>query len=1166
MKKKCNSSGLMKIRLRKKLLTMKFFVLFFLLSVSVSATTYSQDTRLTLSLEDVSLTEVFSAIRKNTAFTFIYNVDDVRSLRVKSLNVKDATVQQILDKVLVGTGFIYRIEDEVIVLLPQELKEKKKSVRVKGFVYDMQKQPLPGVTVKVVGVAVGTATNEKGWFAIDLPMQSGSLEFSFVGFKKKVIEFSEKTTKDTLHITLEEDVQSLDETVVVAYGTTTKREATGSISVVKAKELEGIPSSSIANLLQGRVAGLDITNMSGSPGAGGTSIVIRGYNSLDQDLYRRFSNPLWVVDGVPMNSFTSPVTGTNMLADLNPDMIESVQVLKDASAASIYGSRAANGVIIVTTKKGKKGQDATFSANVSYTWSVLPELPPVTIGRGERDLRRYRQKWRSMKAYMDPNTMSYVYPTTHKEVYDHKYTSRLDYYWIPDPAGNRMNGGGILQDSLNDFYNNSTNFFPVYYRTGKVTNANIQTYAGSERMNYSIGLGFYDETGVLRGTGYTRVDLSSSMTVRPVKKLSVDMLLNATLANRKRGDHNRNDIEVVPGDPYELSSLKPGEGTAVWNEVLEKLNGSDDKNRSVRLRANFRLTYDICERLLFSTSGAADYMINRRNYFQPSTLNSSGYSKSTGETGINLMVLNENTLNYKKSFNEKHNMNLLVGFSYQYDQLENNMGYAQNSPSDKIHYAPTSLPLFGSEVVGGYTRYFAFKDYTSDMQEKILLSYFFRAEYNYLQKYLFSLSLRADGSSTFGKNNKWGYFPSVAGAWAFSEERFFASQSHWLSFGKIRASWGRSGMDFDHCYLAQGLLEVGNPSEGNSSLQPNYKEGLYNDDLSWEQTDQYDFGLDLDMFDNRFGIVVDYYYRYTNKMLASVALPGAGAISGFVKQWRNAAALSNEGLELLVKYEIFRTPDLYWKISVNGARNWNKLRETSDGRDLIGVIGRSINDIKVLKTEGFIDYQDDIPAYWRADGYKAYLNQNPTSYYKPGDYKYVDLNGDGTIDGKDVIYVGSALPIFSGGLVSEFKWKDFDINLSMAYQMGRHMINAMPIFSLQQNEGVLLYDARKITFWNQPGDNADYPFAAQATVVDRDVEKVNWLKLKTLTIGYSLPRAWMAKVGLKQVRFFASGENLLTFSNYSGLDPETVDIRTGYDGGRNYPLARKFTLGLTVKF
>ncbi|MFR5657930.1 MAG: TonB-dependent receptor plug domain-containing protein, partial [Butyricimonas faecihominis] len=321
-------------------------------------------------------------------------------------------------------------------------------------------------------------------------------------------------------VIMEEDIQALDETIVVAYGNTTRRKSTGAISVVKGEELRGIPAASIATLLQGRVAGMDVTQMSGAPGGGGTAVTIRGYNSLDVEQGRRFSNPLWVVDGVPMNSFSSPITGTNLLSDLNPDMIESIQVLKDASSAAIYGSRAANGVILVTTKKGKQNQRATFSANVSYTWSMLPKLPTVTTGRGER-LHRLRVARDFSLAYVDPETNRYKYPTTLREQYDHYANgAKLDDNFIEEP--NNTSNGSMLQDSLNSFYNNSTNYFPIYYVKGKVINANIQTYGGSEKMTYGIGLGYYNEKGIFRGTGYNRVDLNSTMNVTPVNRLNVD--------------------------------------------------------------------------------------------------------------------------------------------------------------------------------------------------------------------------------------------------------------------------------------------------------------------------------------------------------------------------------------------------------------------------------------------------------------------------------------------------------------------------------------------------------------------------------------------------------------------------------------------------------------------
>ena len=1134
---------------------------------------------ISLKLDKVTVLEAVKEINRLSGNSISYKREELeKEIGQISLDLKDVQVVKAVETVLQGTRLAAITQGEIILIVPRkgDVDSNRKSFREKGFVYDTQKQPLPGVTVKVVGVAVGTATNEKGWFAIDLPMQKGALEFSFVGFKKKVVEFSEKMAKDSLRVVMEEDVQSLDETIVVAYGNTTRRKSSGAISVVKAEELRGIPAANVAALLQGRVAGMDVTQMSGAPGGGGTAVTIRGYNSLDVEQGRRFSDPLWVVDGVPMNSFSSPITGTNLLADLNPDMIESIQVLKDASSAAIYGSRAANGVILVTTKKGKKNQDATFTANVSYTWSMLPELPTVTTGRGER-LHRLRVGRDYFRAYVDPETNRYKYPTSLREQYDYYgQGAAIDANFIVRPYD--TNNGSMLQDSLNPFYNNSTNYFPIYYVKGKVMNANIQAYGGSEKMTYGIGLGYYDEKGIFRGTGFNRVDLNSSMNVKPVNRLEVDLRLNASLSNRDRtsGDgrlQSASPVETVPGDPQKLSSLLPGEGSIPWNSVLESLQGTKEKNRGVRLRTSFRLGYEPIDGLNISTSLSVDYSIDRRNYFQPSYMSSDNYSMSMGETGINLMVLNENLLSYNRTFKEEHSLDFVAGFSYQYDQTEYNGGSAQNSPSDKIYYAPSGMPDLGTQTSYGTTKVIAFQHYQSDMQEKTLLSYFARLEYGFRSKYLVSFSLRRDGSSTFGEDNRWGSFPSVAAGWTFSEEPFVRDNLGWISFGKIRASWGRSGMHFSQNYLALGVMNVGATSyRGQATIEPKWTNGLYNRNLSWEETDQYDFGLDLDLFNYRLGVTLDYYYRYTDKLLASILLPGFH--NGYMAQWRNAGAISNEGIELMVKYDIFNRQDLYWKISVNGARNWNRFEKSYDGKDFSGnIIGKPLNGIYALKTDGFIGEQDERKVFYNQMGVSNYLSGFvKNAFYKPGDHKFIDVNGDGEINADDRVYCGSTLPTISGGIVNEFRWKNFDLNMLMAYSLGRHIVNYVAKKVWTDGQYALMGDLNDVSFWEKPGDHPDYPKLEAARLnanwdyVDRDVEKVNYLRLKTLTMGYSFPKKWSRKAGIDELRVFVSGENLFTWTNYSGLDPETVDITTGIDYTLNYPLARKYTLGLTLKF
>ena len=1152
---------------------------------SLSARVRAQDQMVTLKVAGAPFTKVISELKRQTQLDFFYSFNEVDVNQTISLNVKNVKIDEVLKRLL-GSKFTWEYIDRMVIIKPASLDSpEKKSLRVKGFVYDMQRIPIPGVTVKVAGVSLGTATDARGWFAMDLPVTSGTLEFSFVGFKKKIVTFNAQS--DTLRVVMEEDVQALDEAVVVAYGTTTRREMTGAISTVKGEDLEGIPSPNIATLLQGRVAGMDITNISGAPGGGGAAITIRGYNSLDIELERRFSNPLWVVDGVPLNSFTSPITGTNLLSDINPDMIESIEVLKDASSAAIYGSRAANGVIIVTTKKGRQNQKSSLSVNVSQSWSVLPELPTIMVGRYERDFRLKALR-NELIAYLDMENLRYKYPETWEENYLHP-GGTMDALMHPVPS---TSNGLFFQDSLNDFYNNATNFFPMYYHKGKVTNANIQSYGGSEKIAYSLGLGYYDESGILKGSGFNRIDLNSSMNIIPVDKLTVDLRLNASLANRKQGYGSFSSsfqsspmIGVVPGDPYYLSSLYPGEGSAVWDYIVDQMKNIKEKNRSIRLRTNFKLGYEIIKGLQLSTSLAADYSLNRRNGFTPSYLMSTNRSMSVGETGISLMVLNENLLSYKTIIDENHNVSAVAGLSYQYDQTEYNGGSGENSPSDQIYYVRPGFPDLGDEqLTPSLSRKIALQHYLSDMTEQVLISYFARLEYNYKKKYLFSASIRRDGSSTFGEHKKWGTFPSVAAAWTFSEEGFIRNNLEWFNFGKIRASWGRSGMHFSQNYLALGIMNVGSTSYlGNSYIEPQWGDGLYNDKLSWEETDQYDFGLDLDMFDHRLGITIDYYYRYTDKLLDRVRLPSAGINTGYQQQWRNAAAVSNEGLEVMIKYEIFRKSDLYWKISVNAARNWNRFEKSYTGKDLdlVRVIGKSLNGIYALKTDGYVDYQDEVPVFYNQIGIKAPLasEMGSSTFYKPGDYKFIDVDGNRKITAfDDEVYCGSALPKVSGGIVNEFQWKNFDVNILLSFQLGRHMLNitqtrCLSDFGAAEYPAIVM-NLNKVSFWEKPGDKSDFPkwqydwntYLWGGRYVDRRVEKVNWLKIKTVSIGYTLPKAWMQKCGLDELRIFASGENLYTFTNYSGIEPEIVDIRNGEDVGSSYPLARKLTLGLTLKF
>lgn len=468
------------------------------------------------------------------------------------------------------------------------------------------------------------------------------------------------------------------------------------------------------------------------------------------------------------------------------------------------------------------------------------------------------------------------------------------------------------------------------------------------------------------------------------------------------------------------------------------------------------------------------------------------------------------------------------------------------------------------------------KTFFSSFKEKVMVSYFGRLAYNFDQKYLMEFTLRRDGSSTFGEDVRWATFPSIALGWNFSDESFMKN-FWWLSHGKLRGSWGTSGQVFLDPYLALGMLGSGKTFLGVAGLIPSQME---NRGLTWEKSDQYDIGLDVDLFDYRLKLKMDYYYKYTKSLLWQVTLPGT--VYYHSTQWDNALELSNEGLELEAQLDILREGAVKWRMRFNISRNWNRLEKTNTGMDIDEkyVIGRSGNELRVYKNLGYAQSEVDIPIYYDTKGHPQPLGSGgkaqPT---RLGMNVIADLNGDEVISEEDKYFAGSTLPVAHGGIAHEIKWKGFDLNLLFNYSLGRKMINAFRKGTLELqssgNMNTVFEDYRKVTFWQQPGDNTDYPIISSVYsyymgqfdgMIDSNIETVSFIRLKQLTLGYNLPSEWAKKVHLQGARVFFTGENLFLLTNYSGLDPENVDVMDGIDRMLNYRSARKVTLGLTLKF
>ncbi len=1120
----------------------------------MASVVFGQQKKLSFKWENVPLSDVFNALEKADVYKFVFNYEDTKPYKV-TFDVKEKTVFQILDTVFRDKPFSYKQEGIYIMIRRKEADVKR--FVVKGKVTDEKGVPLPGVTVLLEGTNIGTATDSEGKFEMSVTREKGSLLLSFVGYKSQKVAYE---ADKAVSVKMEEEVTDLDEVVIRAYGTQNKKEMVSSITSIKADEMKELPSHSILSMLQGRLAGVDIVNQSGAPGSGGNRVAVRGYNSLMQE-GATDGQPLYVVDGVPMFSFTSPVTGTNTLSDLDPSMIASVEILKDAAAAAIYGSRAGNGVVLITTKKGQAGK-TKFSVNFSYTASFLPVTPEQTGGRLERMTKIYHMR-NSLKTGYDYMNGLYFYPTSYEDAFN-RGDGGYDGWWgngFPDSAGENK----VLQDSLNPFYNNQTNWYKYSFRTGKVINANIQASGGTDKIQYMIGAGYYDEKGIMLSSNYSRANLMVNLSARPAPILTATTQLYLGYMDKSRNLNNKGGnrgIEGMTVDPASQSTLFPGHGK-IEDKFLEKINQTVTRNDNYRLIASLGLEFQLAKGLTLSGMGAVDYAQFNVNEFIPSNLDAAhGQNLSMGQISRDISLMNENLLKYRIEGNI-HTLEALLGMSISKEQGFENWGSGNGGASDNVYYyqGPGGIYYTESDKLTPRPR----TDYRSNFNEKVMLSFFGRLSYNFKKRYIVEFAYRRDGSSTFGRNVRWANFPSVAVGWNFADEAFLENVA-WLNSGKLRLSWGKSGQVFLDPYMAYGLMSKNGIFHGNPGMTS------YNavaPDLTWEKTKQYNVGLDLELFDYRLNVKFDYYNKLTYSLITDV--PTFGDVQVMDSYKKNAGEISNEGIELELKADILRNTRIKWRSRLNISRNWNKLEKTFDGKDMMGnVLKRGLFGIYVFNDQGYYQNEKEVPVYYNNEGFPIYINKvyGETSGVV-GEVKIEDVDGNGEIGNGDLYYIGSALPLAYGGWANEITWNNFDLNILFNYSLGRRMINAARYGTPMNIDGPMFRDLRKTTFWEKEGDLTDLPRVGASFVFPElrsNVERVNMLRLKQLTLGYNLPEKFNRKFYFSGIRLFITGENIWTWTNYSGTDPEVVDMDSGIDWGKAYPLPEKWTFGITLNF
>lgn len=1156
----------------KKMKTMRFFlialVVFLGLNLLVAVPqVYAQGSKtISLSFKDKSLPHILNYISKHSDYTIIYSksVESYPDLMTVSFDEADglSAVIYLLDK----TPFTYSVDGKNIKVF-QLTHSKSNKIQIKGTVKDDEdNMGIPFASIQIKGTNQGVATDVDGNFTLPVDNEDAVLIITSTGYTPQTVKC---IADKPMEIKLKTAENMLGEVTVIAYGKRKKQEVVGAISSIKAEQLNDLPNSSVENLLQGHMSGVEITNLSGTPGGGGSQINIRGFSSLNQQGVNDGS-PLFVIDGVPVQSSTSESTGgINSLAGLDPTTIESVEVLKDAASASLYGSRAGNGVILITTKKGKSG-GAEFSVNLSQSVSFLPKTPLQTIGIGERRLFNLLAKKQRIAHYnwLDE---SIVLPNNYNDTWGWSIIQdgAYDFFW---KNGNKVTDfnptPGIAQDSLNTFYNNQSNWWKYMFRTGKITKLDLHASGGNDNARYLVAGGFYDETGIMLGSSFTRLSFLSNLDLNLTPKLKAFVRTNLAYTDKQAGA-DKGKVQGLTVDPKTTSSLLPGKGSIAEEIATRELRAIDNKNSNYNIRLNIGLDYELIKGLDFKTSVALDHYFTRSYLFEPDFLSWKKLSRVRGANFAKTMIQAENILTYQFDVKKKHKFEVLAGVTYNKDILAINQGTAEGGPSNLIKYVGDGWPLL-REIEGTYE---ALQSYNTDREEQLLLSALGRVAYNYEQKYLAEFSFRRDGSSVFGSEVRWGIFPSAAIGWAFSKEPF-AKDLWWLSFGKLRASWGTSGQKFQEAYLAHGIMKQSNTFLGSLGLVPGI---LANNKLTWEKSHQYDLGLDIDLLSYRLKVKMDYYYKYSDALLMQTRVPGNYFLA--TNMWNNASAISNEGVEFEVMGRLIEQKDLIWSMSFNISRNWNKFRKSYGDVDLIDkILGRPIYGIYTYKDEGIVEKEADVPYYYDQLGVKRPLYLGGEGYpLRVGGRKIKDQDSDGKIDIHDLYYAGSSLPAAYGGISSQLKWKNLSFNVLFSYVLNRKMMNMVKnsAFAFQSKFGVVMNDINNLSTWEKPGDKTAFPsleFSDNGYIgqfdgdIDSNIEDISFIRLKQLAISYTFPKKWFDKFKIKDAKVYLTGENLFLFTNYSGLDPETVNPYTGKDDGSQYPLNRKITLGLTLKF
>jgi TonB-dependent starch-binding outer membrane protein SusC len=970
---------------------------------------------------------------------------------------------------------------------------------------------LPGVSIQVKGTKVGTQTGADGKFSIKVAQGQSALTFSFIGFVPKTVTLGNGSN---INVSLESDSKVLSEVVVVGYGTQSKKEITGSQSTVKAADIANAPILSPEQALQGRAPGVQVTQSSGTPG-GGISVRVRGPSSIGAS-----NQPLYIVDGVPINtgSYTQLAAGgqlTNSLGDINPSDIESLEVLKDAAATAIYGSRASGGVVLITTKRGAN-QPTRLSFNSYYGVQDVQKQLPVITGPEYVTLQ---------------NDMMY--------------------------ARGIASGYGYWGVSANPADYSTTNWQDEIFRTAVVKNYDLSIRGGNDKTKFSVSGSYFDQDGIVIATGYKRYSGRVNIDTKVSDKFNVGISSSFSNATSNRVNNDNNIYGVVSGSillgphvpVYNANGTYGGDPLSSVDNPVASANETTFSAVNNRLFANAFGEYKITDNLKFKTSFGVDYVQSRDRRFYPTTVNAGRGSKGSGAEGYNqeMNIVNENILSFNKTFAGKHNLNAVAGVTYQTSQYESVYASATGFPGNSIR-----------RISAGAVK----TDASSSGTSYGLVSYLARANYTFADKYIIQGSVRVDGSSRFGANNRYATFPAASVAWRASEENFLKN-SKLISDLKFRASYGLTGNQEIGNFGSLGLFGVGAYIQ-TGSLAPTQ---LENADLTWETAKSYNFGFDLGFFDNRLSFTVDGYRRNTEELLLSQPLVGS---SGFTGIQKNIGAVKNEGLELGLNAVIVNNKNFKWDASFNYTKNSNEVTTLYGGVPFASGFASWVEQGQSLGAfRGYI-----VDRLFQSSGD---VSGSPTqsSSTRAGDIKFKDLNGDNVINALDQQIMGQGLPTFFGGLTNNMKYKNFDVSFFFQFSGGNQIYNNTRAFSEGMNS-LFGQTTAVLNRWTPTNTNTNIPRAIYGDTPNNRRTSTRWLedgdfiRLKNANIGYTFSPALVKRLKLNSLRMYVAGQNLWTKTKYQGLDPEVSTFSdTNTAPGTDFltfPQARTYTFGINVGF